>query len=214
MPRQSRRPGYLKCGKMVVSDAAKALAMAKYLKTLVNVEIKNHDSEATATARSTTPTIVNLTSIAQGDTTITRDGSQCKIIEIDLRYFVNQNASATNTQLRVILVVDKQTNQAIYTADDLLDESSAGDAIVSPFNLDNKRRFTILYDRVHTYSATGKTNSYHKYKKKCGYMIRYDAAAAAITSNTENSLSLFFVSSEATNTPTVTHFCRLRFVDN
>ncbi len=208
------RPGYVRCGKMVISDASKALAMAKYLKSIVNVERKNHDSSGTAVARDTTADIISLTSIAQGDTTVQRDGSQCKLVSLALKYFIEINPSATTTQVRVMIVLDKQTNQLIYGIADLLHDVTADDIIVSPRNLDNMRRFTVLMDRVHTYGALGPTTSYHKFYKKLNIVLRFDNAAAAITSMTENSLSLIFVSNEATNTPVVTHHLRLRFVDN
>ncbi len=53
-----RRPGYVSCGKMVYSDASKALAMAKYLKSVVNVEYKNFDTQTLASAIGQTPAIV------------------------------------------------------------------------------------------------------------------------------------------------------------
>ncbi len=208
------KPTYVKCAKMVMSDASKALAMAKYLKGLVNVERKNHDSVGTNVARSSTIAIVNLTSIAQGDTTVTRDGSSCKIVSIDFRYFITQNASAANTLVRVMLVLDKQTNQALYATTDLLADVSTSDSIVSLRNLDNQVRFSVLYDKVHAFSITGRGSSSHKFYKTCQYKIRFDNAAAAITSNPGLSLSLLVVSNEATNTPLMTHFLRLRFVDN
>ncbi len=61
MPRNYRkkysRPGYGACGKMVYGDAQKALAMAKSVKRLINVEIKNHDLQLTGTLLSDVPGI-------------------------------------------------------------------------------------------------------------------------------------------------------------
>ncbi len=207
-------PTYVKCAKMVISDGAKALQLAKYLKTIVNVEFKNHDSTGTAVARSATPAIINLTSIAQGDTNLTRDGSNCKLVSLQFKYFIEQHASAVNTQIRVMIVLDKQTNQALYTAGDLLEDITVDDIIVSMPNIDNAARFNIMYDRVHTYSDSGRTNSYHKMYKKVQIKLRFDAPEAAIAAMVVNSVSLFIVSNEATNTPTMTHHLRWRFVDN
>ncbi len=57
------RPTYVRCNKKVISDASKALAMAKYLKSVVNVEFKNHDVQVTNTAISSTAVISQLTNI-------------------------------------------------------------------------------------------------------------------------------------------------------
>lgn len=197
-----------------LSDAQKALALAKSLKALVNVEIKNHDTGLTQTAISSTFQIIELTNIAQGDTTLTRDGASLKLTGVALKYKLSQHASAVNTQVRILLVHDTQTNQATYGAVALLSDATIHDAIVSPRNLDNARRFKVLMDRVHSFSGTGRTNSTHSFYKKLNIKIRYDNAAAAITSLTQSSLSLVLVSDEATNTPLITHIIRLRYVDN
>ncbi len=215
MPSKVRKPpGYRRCGEMVYGDARRALLMAKSIKSLMNVEFKNHDLQQTAAAIAVAPGITELTNIAQGDTTNTRDGSSIKLVSILFKYTLNMNASATQTSVRVVLVHDKQTNQAIYVPNDLNADNTAGDSIVSARNLDNGHRFQVLYDKVHTFSISGKQTSYHQFYKKLNLKIRYDAAAAAITSLTQSSLSSFVTTNEATNTPTITSFTRLRYVDN
>ncbi len=207
-------PGYRKCGAMVYSDARKALLMAKSIKSLMNVEFKNHDIAATTSAITITPVITQLTNIAQGDTTLTRDGSSVKFVSISFRYTLVQHASATSTFVRIMLVLDRQTNEAIYTDTDLLADVTVADAIVSPRNLDNGHRFRVLYDKVHAFSASGSVSQHGKFYKKLQLKVRYDAAAALITSLTQSSLSLFTVATEASSTPTITHRIRLRYVDN
>ncbi len=221
MPRQykKKRPrvGYRSCGTMLYNDAsqaAKALKLAKYLKTIVNVEFKNLTTQGTSTVLPVTPTIVQLTNIAQGDSTITRDGSNIKVLSIFWSYSVRQHATACCTLVRVMLVHDRQTNQAIYTPGDLLSDITVGDNIVSPRNLDNTSRFAVLYDKVHAYSDTGRLISFHQMYKKVQIKMRYDANVGDITDLTQSSLSLLVMSNESTNEPTITFSCRLRFVDN
>ncbi len=208
------RPGYVSCGKMVYSDASKALAMAKYLKSVVNVEYKNFDTTTLASAIAQTPAIVQLTNIAQGDTTNTRDGASIKIVSIRLVYFVLGHADVPNISLRVQLVCDKQTNQAVYAAGDLLDDATVNDAIISPRNLNNMRRFRVMYDKVHTFSNTGKNCGYFTKYVKLQLKIRFDASTPSIADLTENSLSVVFTSNQPTNVPLVDHHTRLRYVDN
>ncbi len=210
----SRRPGYRACGKMVVSDAAKALALARGVKRLLNVEIKNFDTQQTTVAVSVTPIILEISNIPQGDTTITRDGAQCKVLSIELSYQINQNASATISSFRIMLVCDKQTNEAVYSSGDLLQDLTQNDAIVSPRNLDNTRRFQVLYDRVHTFSSSGTRIFVTKKRFKLNKILRFDANTSSIADLTENSLSLFMLSSESSNHVAITSFTRLRYVDN
>lgn len=209
-----RRPGYRACGRMVVSDASKALSIARNVKNLLNVEIKNHDVQQTSVVVSTSPQIIQLTNIAQGDTTTSRDGAQCKVLSIELAYQIAQSTSALITSFRIMLVCDKQTNQSIYASTDLLNDVSTQDAIVSPRNLDNMRRFQVLYDRVHSYSDGGVSLSVTRKRFKLNKVIRFDSSAASIGALTENSISLLMVFSEATNLPAITSSTRIRFVDN
>ncbi len=208
------RPGYSSCGKMVWSDAKKALAMAQGLKRLVNVEVKNFDVQQTIAAVTNTPVIIQLSNIPQGDSTITRDGAQCKVLALELGLHLARNASATSTSIRIMLVCDKQTNQAVYVNTDLLEDVTAVDNIVSPYNLDNKFRFTILFDRV--FNVSEGSNSVRDFKRvfRMNKLLRFDGNTPSIADLTSNSLSLVQVANQVTNTPTITMFARLRFVDN
>ncbi len=219
MPRNrsynNRRPGYKACGKMVYGDAKKALAIARSVKSLMNVEFKNHDVDHSATAIADgVGNIVQLTNIPQGDTTITRDGSNCKITSVYINLLLRINASATNTNVRVSLVHDKQTNQAIYATADLLSNVNNVNSIVSPLNLDNQYRFHILYNKVFKITDSGQQTAVVKIYKKMQMKLRFDGNTPSIADLRSGSLSLLLISNEATNTPTFTGSCRIRFVDN
>ncbi len=213
--RKSHRPGYVACGRMVASDAQKALAMAKYLKGIVNVEFKHLDNAQTnLTMPATVGTIVQLTNVVLGDTSITRDGSNIKIVSIYLEYDITQHVTATATACRVMFVHDRQTNQAIFTTADLLHDVTAIDVINSPRNLDNTSRFQVLYDKKHYLSDTNNLITSGKFHKKVQFKLRYDANAGTIADLTQSSLALVVFSNEATNAPTFHGFIRLRYVDN
>ncbi len=212
--KKSSRPGYVFCGKMVYSDASKALAMAKYLKSVVNVEYKNFDVTTLSQVVGVTPIIVQLTNIPQGDTTNTRDGASVKIVSLRLAYTITTHASAPQTIARIMIVCDKQTNQAIYTAADLFQDPDTGENIISPRNLDNSRRFRVLYDKLHSYSNVGRVGDYHQVNKKLQLKIRYDGSTPSIADLTQTSLSLVMICNQASNTCLVSHNTRLRYVDN
>ncbi len=191
-----------------------AYSIAKKALSLVNVEYKFHDFQATIAAVNETAEIFQISNIPQGDTDQSRDGAQVKLTRVNIKYFLEANPAVANTLVRIMLVLDKQTNQAIYTIADLLADVTLNDGIVSMTNLDNKYRFRILYNKVHTYSNASKEVSYHEINKKLDMKLRYDASTPNISDLTSYSLSLVAISSQSTNQPTITFFSRLRFIDN
>ncbi len=212
--KRGSRPSYRSCGKMVLSDASKALAIAKGVRRLINVEYKFLDT-VTAVSLSTTPLIIQLSNIVQGDTTITRDGSQLKVLSIQLSYLLAGLAADAISHIRVMLIKDRQTNQAIYVPADVLEDISSSDAITSPYNRDNRQRFTILHDKVWVVVA-GAMNMGHSFGQKFAQeqILRYDANAGTIVDLTQCSYSLLVVTSATSNQPAFRSFVRLNFVDN
>ncbi len=208
-----RRPGYKACGKMVYGDAGKALAVAKGLRRLLNVEIKNFDIKQTTVAISQTPVIVQLSNIPAGSGTNTRDGSQCKMIGLNLSYTLTFNAASAVHLIRIMLIIDRQTNQAVYAASDLLADVTANDNLITPRNLDNKHRFVILYDRLHMLSESFPIVTVRKYFKR-DVLLRFDNSTPSIADLTQNSLSLLQIGNNTTNLPNITSTSRLRYVDN
>ncbi len=211
-----KRPGYRACGSMLYGDAKKALTIASNLKRLVNVEVKNFDVQQTNVAVAVTPVIVQLSNIPQGDTTISRDGAQCKVLSIELNIVVfRELTTSVISQMRLLLVCDKQTNQAIYVDTDLLEDVTVNDSMVSPLNLDNKFRFNILWDKTFALPEGG-SNSVQVIRKifRMNKILRFDGNTPSIADLTSNSFSLIQMSNEATNTPRITMFSRLRYVDN
>ncbi len=210
-----KRPTYLRCGQMVLTDAQKALSIARSVKSLLNVEYKQKSNAAQSLAITDTASAVQLVALSQGDTAITRDGSQVKFTSLRFSYFIKIHASALNTMVRVMIVHDKQTNQAQATATDVLQDSTPVDAIVSPYNIDNVSRFRILYDKVHGLSSVGSTSCVQRtIHKKLNLKVRYDGNAGNVTDLTQDSIFLILVSDEATNDPTISHQLRLRYLDN
>lgn len=210
-----KRPGYKACGRMVYGDAKKALVIARGVKRLLNVEIKNHDVLQNGVTITSVPIIVQLSNLQIGDTTNTRDGSQVKMVGIDLNYLIQINLSGVLTNVRIMLVQDKQTNQAVYLNTDLLANVTAGVGIVTPRNLDNLHRFRVLYDRTHSLHDAQTTLVVRKYIKK-DILLRYDATSdpAVIANMTQNSISLVQFTNVGSNHPLITSFMRMRFIDN
>lgn len=179
----------------------------------LNVEYKEHNVQFTGNTISQTLTIQNLNLIDQGTTDITRIGRQIKITRVNIKGVFAINASATMTFVRVLVLIDKQVNQATFSASDLLFDTSANDNCVSLINLDNKGRFKILYDKIIALSPSNAVGKFN-YNKMMNLPIVYDNTGNGVADLTQKSLYLCFVSNEATNTPAVTLHARVRYVDN
>ncbi len=216
MPYKKRYNGkYKRYIKPSMDTAFKALQIALATKRLLNVEKKWHDVDGFNINASQSGTIIQLTNVAQGDTSQTRDGDQLKILSLQLKLFGVRDSVANASLMRVMIVQDSQTNGAIYALSDLLEDASVSNNMLSPANLDNKYRFKIWYDRLHPMieSASNAIKVINKFFNKA-VKIRFDNESAVISSLTSNSLSLVVICRQSTNVPTFTHWCRIRYVDN
>ncbi len=200
--------------KTAAQTAQIALNMALVTRGLLNVEYKLIDIAATNAVMSDVPTARQLTNSIQGDSNTQRNGNQLKIKSIYFQGSVQINSAATGTSGRILIVQDKQTNGAQFTSGEVLQDITTQDNIVSPYNTDGKYRFRVLYDKKFTLSTTGKQIALFKFYKKCDMHIRYDGNAGSIADLSSNSLSLLYMSSEATNDPLFTYYNRVRYVDN
>ncbi len=201
-----------------IRTMSKTAILAKQLvnlKRMVNTEIKEFNTTFDPTAIiDAAGNLVQLTNIPQGDTTITRDGSQCKVLSVYVKGVIKISQSATSSAFRLMLVWDRQTNQVIYTTADLLLDASSVDSINSPLNLNNKRRFKVLYDKTFGLNINGRSVIPFRIYKKLNMMIRFDGSTPSIADLTSNSLSLLMIGDEVTNDPTISWIARVRFVDN
>lgn len=174
----------------------------------MNVEFKQHNVDGSYNLQDNLQT-QQLCLIAQGTNDNQRIGNSIKITSIMIRGFVTFNQTATASMCRMILVWDKQANEAALTAGDLLESED----VSSNLNIDNGKRFTVLWDKYFTLYAE-KPIIAIKYYRKLNHKIRYDNAAAAITSITEGNLCLVRISNESVNYPVASLDMRLRYVDN
>lgn len=210
----SRMRKYGRYARTGLQVANTALSVALKTKKLLNVEHKFLDLSLNSQSVSATGLGNNIVNMAQGDTASTRTGDQIKVTSIQFKYYLNINASATVSTVRVILVLDRQANGAGINLSQLLQDTTAGLMLMSPLNLDNKYRFKIMYNRIHQMSINGNRAVRGQYFKKHQIKIRYGSNAGTIADLTSRNLILFFISDEATNQPLVDCFLRVRFVDN
>lgn len=195
---------YSKAGSQLFKDVM-------YLKGLINVERKYNDITGASTIGNTWQAIL-LNGIAQGDTTVTRDGSSQKAIGNLLRLYLKMNASATASRIRVVLVRFKPSHEQSSPVVANMFEASTD--IQSPLNKNYARDYKIYLD--HTYALTvakQESININKYMP-LKFHTRYSGTGATFASVAENQLWVMFMSDEATNTPTYDLYNRFNFIDN
>ncbi len=187
------------------------------------IELKFHDvdiDDAVIAQAFSVQAGVNL--IAQGVTESTRVGRKCTIRSIHWHFVIElQGATAkgnTSDVVRVMMVLDKQANQALPANTDVLESTS----FLSFNNLSNRKRFRTLMDRTYTLVAQagggdgttedyGEDQQWDEFHKKVNIPIEFNAAAGAITEITSNNLVILLASENGTST--FTSKVRLRFSD-
>ena len=133
--------------------AKKAWKTAKWLKSVVNVEKKICDTTPNGGV-SSSGTVVPITTVAQGDSQIARDGNSIKCTSLLMRGTFTQNPSATNSYMRVIYFIDNQ--QIADTTPGVTDVLQSA-SVTSPLNPSSLGRFSIIKDMQLSFSATGTT---------------------------------------------------------
>ena len=132
----NRGGGYL-------GTAARALRLARYVKSLVNSELKTFDT-AINFAQSNTQTLTHLTGVAQGDDYTNRSGRKIRAKSLQIKGSLTMSAAATNTHFRMILFKDLQNQGTVPSAANILpdiDDLRPSDPIFL-------KRFRIMWDRT------------------------------------------------------------------
>jgi len=123
----------------------KALRAVRNLSKFVDRELHVHDFVLDTDATSVTQ-VSYLTGIAVGDTLITRQATQVTLrsLRISLFFFVGNQEATT----RVSLIMDRQTNGVLPVAADIYERvTNPQQVLTSSFNIINKKRFKVLWDR-------------------------------------------------------------------
>ncbi len=210
---QQRRRRQRKQPRGFINTAEKALAVARAVRALINVEYKNIRVNFTADPNST-GAVVNLTGIAQGDTNASRDGNKVRAKHLHVGGSAVLNASATTTLLRMYILRDNNGSTTQPAITDLWSsvnvffngQPKLGDP-------QNNSRFSVLWDKKIILSATGgKEQAYFEYKMELDHHIFYTGTAS--TDEGKGNVYLFIASSEATNDPVISAACNIKFLDN
>lgn len=174
-------------------------------------ELKTFDNSATGSI-GTAGAITCISDMAQGDTSITREGLQIQPRHLQYR-LVNtiDDASTTSVVSRIIIFMDTEQHGTIPTVAQLLES----DDVNSFIEHDSRPRFRVLRDITISLSRNGNNQRYITGIIKFGknFRIDYQGTGTGDASMGKNNLYVYRVSSDNTNTPTLSFYSRMRFVD-
>ncbi len=190
------------------------LALKKVNKLMKSIERKRIDVSASTTIN-TSGIIVPLSLTEPGTTGAgQRIGNKISLSSVLLNYSIRLNLSDDFTNIRVMLVKDKQVNGANFVLSDLLQYTSLETAITSPYDLDGALRFKVLYDKVHSLNAGARPNMATKtFRGLGGILARYTGSTPVISGVENTGITLVAFSDEDSNPPVFIYQTRVRFRD-
>lgn len=175
------------------------------------LELKNFDAPVSALALTsnvfTAGQPANL--IVTGDTALDRTGRKVLMKSFYLRYSFASSAAANATQVRILVVYDKQTNGTLPAITDVV---TVNDALALN-NLNNSQRFVTICDHISPMTPFVTANSNGVIFKKLNLEAMYSASTGAITDIATGSIVVFIAPLGLVNTSTISYKARIRFAD-
>lgn len=207
---RSRTPSFLTKKYSAIDLAVKAVKGVAYLKTLVNSEMLELTT-AVVTNASTTPVWLHFTAVAQGDDESARTGNSILTRRLQMSFLLGNNASATATQVRVIVIkTNQQAPDTAPTTTDLFGTATPG--VNDLYSNDRKNFVTVLYDKVFLLNNFDAINAVVNFDKSVQFHTLYNGTSG--TDIQKNGVYVVYFSNQATNTATATGSIRVGYHDN
>lgn len=223
--------------KNVYNIASKALSTARVVAGIINSEKKYHDMYAVGTSwDKTTPIIRQITDIDQGDAETQRNGNSISLKSMLFRASFGWHATAPGeggtegfAAVRCLIIRDNTPNAKGVTPliSEILERSTTiEDLMMSPMNMENNKRFKVLYENCFHEEADRKTFRIEMYKK---FMMRENREGLQVVPTTvtwsgpdgeddaeHGHLWLIFLTTANTvdARPSVAYTTRIRYYDN
>lgn len=181
-------------------------------------EFKSKDTYTGALVADTTGAVVLLNGLARGADIADRDGREVLMRSIQING-VNNVTSGTGLDQthRVLLVYDRQANAAAPTGAMILD-TTAANVTLCVRNLENRKRFTILMDKVFRLNANDEPGGgvAWRFYRRLRHPVTFNAGnAGTIADITTGSLYLISLGSLAAGVTagSCVANCRMRYED-
>lgn len=175
-------------------------------------ELKTYDDTPFNGYVGTTSSFAALSDMAQGDTSLTREGLQIQPRNLQYKIRCICNPSSTSNALRVIIFKDRMNNGSVPTVSDLLEAEDT----YSFIKHENKPRFKIYRDMYIPLAPTGELvqpmiKGMIKFSKKT--RIYYLGTGSTYANLGRNNIYAMIVADDNTNQVQVVMKTRLRFVE-
>lgn len=204
-------------------------SLQKSVKTIQReMELKYFDVYSTSSSPVTGGAILSLNSMVQGTDDNQRLGREILMTSIQVRMKVQwlfANVLAP-VNFRMMVVLDRQTDgSTIFPtgSSGVLDNTVITDLIIAPYNLNAQKRFKILFDNVYvrspqvvsistfatpTTTTTGyaNVNEYIKVRIPCKYIVKFNSAAAGVSSIVTNAVWSILIADNNNGINTVTGY--------
>lgn len=178
-----------------------------------------------------TGAVSHISTISQGITNSTRIGSKISIKKLDMRFLVTNASLDDNNMIRIIIFRDLEQNQnanapeLVGTSGDQLLKTNTDNGFdlatlyvcnLAGYDVFNKDRYHILYDRVFETSFNNAINAPYNFNVfkswKRGFPIEYHGAASSDTER--GNLYIGYISDSSTSThPTLAYTAQLWYTD-
>lgn len=223
-----KRTSYRKRAPKTMGLAKKVRTLTKKVNKLPTPELKYNDNgrQVPASVGYDINTVTDaLITPAEGDTNITREGSQLNAVSLHIRGRVTASTSQLEpATIRILLIQAKQryvpSSVATSGVTQLFENANTNDAVHSMFSFTNRIHYRVLKDfkiRVQDPSADA-TNTDQKYFqmtykfKKFNKVIAYDDST---TTAQKNQVYLVAISTSSTaNYPSIEYSARTTFYDS
>lgn len=189
-------------------------------------EHKYYDSYTDAQPLTTTPLIYQISTIAQGDTDISRDGDRLMLSSVHVRGNIEYDLGTPFTYVRLIFFQWKPLSNALQT--DILAPGANTVNIdeTSHYNWDRRQLFRILWDRTFVLIGNGTqdtsngennpltTKSVYSFNRRLYPKLKQLQYSAGGTTGTNQIWYLAYSTYSGSNTPQITMTCRHTFTDS
>lgn len=206
--------------------AYSAYKLAKAVYNVVNAEKKYFDYSNVPSA-DTSGSVQALTLVTSGTAANQRTGQSILATSLSIRGFVDVNDASTTNQTVRIIVFQDPTMAALTAAPavgDVLEASGSAYVTMSPYTMQFPQRYKIWYDKCFDVEPLGTGQGRRSFKKLIKFRqdankrmqkhMFWDETGDAQTDTRGGQVYILVCSDQASNTPAVRYYSRLRFTDN
>jgi len=192
--------------------AKSAWAGVKMIKGIVNSEKKSY-TNSLSTTLSTTPSLVAISGIAQGDDFTAREGRSILAKSCQLTGYHTASTAAATTVVRYIIFIDNDNSGSAPTALQLMGSATPDGYALRNADPIYMKRFKILLDKTYMLDNTGKgITSKIDYFGALSHHIKFSGTGASDYG--QGGVFLMVWCTNGSNQPTCNIQTRLRYYDN